>query len=139
MNRVDQTRCHNGDIRGNCFRACIASLFDLPLEKVPAFEDAKESHEWHDMTLNFIDEHGCEYWGVTQDWNSIGPEEIAGMGGYVIASGNSPRGDWKHAVLWKDGQLAHDPHPSREGLKGDPLEFFLIARKKPTPESEAAE
>ena len=37
--------------------------------------------------------------------------------GYAIASGPSPRGtNIQHAVVVKDGELWHDPHPSRAGV-----------------------
>ena len=45
----------------------------------------------------------------------------------VIACGQSPRGTTKehrHAVVWCN-EIIHDPHPSRDGLVGDP-EFYTI-------------
>lgn len=35
--------------------------------------------------------------------------------GFYLVSGISPRGVG-HMVVYRDGALAHDPHPSREGL-----------------------
>lgn len=47
MKPVDQTIFPIGDEgRGDCFRACVASIFELPIEKVPDF-CAKRNWEEH--------------------------------------------------------------------------------------------
>ncbi len=51
---------------------------------------------------------------------------------YVMASGQSPRGDYLHSVLfYRDGggeKPAWDPHPSGDGLDGDPVEYDYLLR-----------
>lgn len=37
----------------------------------------------------------------------------------VSAGGESPRGDFDHAIVACNGRLLHDPHPTRAGLAGD--------------------
>ncbi len=46
------------------------------------------------------------------------PENM--FGDFLVVEGDSPRGDWGHAVLWhKEGHLEWDPHPSGDGLASD--------------------
>ena len=54
-----------------------------------------------------------------------------GVDGFVICGGTSFR-DYVtrgHACIYKDGRLAHDPHPSGLGIK-DIQDFLLITRAK---------
>jgi hypothetical protein len=48
-----------------------------------------------------------------------------------LATGPSPRGDYNHVVIWQDGRCVHDPHPSGDGLAGDPIEFDLLTPINP--------
>ena len=50
--------------------------------------------------------------------------------GFALAGGVSPRGV-KHFVVVKDGQLWHDPHPSRAGLVGEVEEYCILIRIAP--------
>lgn len=99
-----------GEKTGNCFSAAIASLFELSLDEVPNFND-----------------HGSGWWDAFADWcaeRGLWPIDIAVDGdyyyftpsGYYIVSGDSPRGDFQHAVIYYDGEMVHDPHPSGDGI-----------------------
>lgn len=98
-----------GDMKGNCFAACIASLLELELATVP----------------NFCVDHHSRWWDVLNDWLEPrgfvaimleGAEMQHYRSAYVIASGPSPREGVSHSVLYRNGELVHDPHPSRAGL-----------------------
>lgn len=106
MTPVDQTKFHTETTRGNCFAAAIASLLDLPLGDIPAFEEA--GAEWHEPFLAWCHERRLE------------PVFLASMEppkGYSIVSGLSPRGNnVMHSAIALDGTLVFDPHPSRAGL-----------------------
>lgn len=55
--------------------------------------------------------------------------ELYHPGVHYIASGKSPRGDFLHSTVHLDGKLVHDPHPSRDGLDGEPTDFeFVVLR-----------
>lgn len=134
MIKQDQTRLYdptNQEPPGNCFQACVASLFELRLDKVP-----DETDHWTPGTPP--EESWPPYWAAFQQWlrgrnlryiELVGglPNELEGM--LLIVSGPSPRygGAVLHACLYMfalseagawDFQLVHDPHPDRSGLTG---------------------
>lgn len=122
MSGVDQT-IFVGDSKrkGNCVAACVATVLDLPLDKVPHFiefgiaygdsEDVKDvsaGNNWWAMLLGFMAGHG--YWPV--ELESVTSAEADET---LFVAGKSPRGV-THQVLYRNGRLWHDPHPSRDGV-----------------------
>jgi hypothetical protein len=111
---------------GDCLRACVASLFALPLGDVPHFA---VSDTWWDDVQVWVDETSGGRLRIVcahPDLPVYGPG--VWWPEHVIASGPSPRGDYLHAVLVdaKTGVLAHDPHPSGDGLAGPPVDFLVV-------------
>lgn len=112
---------------GDCWKTCIASLLDVPLDEVPHFLELEGEDGWWVGTQMFIKKH------LGQDtelrwWLSLEevPKDIK-VPGYLIAAGDSPRGDFQHAVIASvAGDTVHDPHPSRAGLKGIPNEWYAV-------------
>lgn len=113
MKPVKQTKLYGRDgiHNGNCFAACLASMLDIPLWMVPAFEDMfgrstnyylHRTEEWLEkffkLELNYSEKH-----------------EIEKLPEFYIASGESPRGV-KHSVIYSEGKLVHDPHFSDAGI-----------------------
>ena len=91
---------------GDCFRACLASLFHLETTEVPHFVELPTG-EWWDATVAWVQERGwIPVYIEASDW--IPP-------GWSIRCGHSPRG-FTHSVICLDGQMQHDPHPSQNGL-----------------------
>lgn len=87
---------------GNCFNACLATIFGLSLDDVPDF--MKDSL-WYER---FTD------WSVKK--LGLQPIDIQINGcpiprGYHIINGESKNGDYWHSVVGKDGEIFHDPHP----------------------------
>lgn len=117
---------------GNCFQVCIATVTGIPLAEVPHFysifgED--ETDKANRNIANWLGGHGFHmaYYpyevvkeGLQAGWFYAGSEKEKVV---VIVTGQSPRGDWKHAVVgvldataphgWI---LLHDPHPSGAGI-----------------------
>ncbi|MHB1953445.1 MAG: hypothetical protein ACYCOU_06810 [Sulfobacillus sp.] len=144
---VDMLWVHDPEngIVGDCFRACIASILELPAVSVPhfgaidyasdnttnqTFEYLRELHDW-------LRPRGLAY--MTQVWHGNPPEyfreiEPFGFDCYHILSGMSHRG-FMHAVVARNGLIVHDPHPSRAGLS-EPSEdgyiygFFVLGARK---------
>ena len=108
---------------GNCMQACVASIFELPLDDVPNFmKDGKDNYAnnikiWSkEMGLSILDVE------LNEDF------EKYMSNCYMVAVGKSPRGtkDWhRHGVIWFNGEMTHDPHPLKAGIDGKP-EFFTI-------------
>jgi len=119
--------------RGDCLRACVASLFELHPRNVPHFADFPQD-AWVYEFLRFVAEAGYEYFGWIDDQTFINdPALTQGVDGYVIVVGESPRSlpnapPMYHAVLYKNGYLAHDPHPSGLGITHF-SGFHVIERK----------
>ncbi|MGN8835322.1 hypothetical protein, partial [Allisonella histaminiformans] len=129
---VDQTVLHTDPRRpGNCFAACVATALGRPLRDVPHFvewgqmmhngklrdDDDPDRKLFWSMFLGYC--AGARVWPV--DLDSV---EDALDGELVFAAGPSPRGT-HHQVLYRDGQLWHDPHPSRDGLLAVEEAFVL--------------
>ena len=118
-------------ILGNCFQACIASIFELPLDGVPHFLDLgwkpdTEDNGWWWHLRDWLRPRGYVYIDLPNHpdtssdfWDALG---------FTVLTGKSPRGDWKHSVVGKGLSVVHDPHPSGDGLVGPPeLVGILIA------------
>ena len=113
MKPVDQTLF---DDEGNCLAASVASLLGLPIEQVP-------------------DLRGPRWWPTLSDWLAPHGRPVrlarapADPAVFVLGLGDGPRGRL-HAVVWQGGpdggRLAHDPHPSREGLVGPPFGYVAL-------------
>lgn len=126
MTPQDQEFLHdpaNGQY-GDCMRAMIASLLELPIATVPHFLQMAKGNPgdfWHRVN-SFLAERGYEYL-------SMGDKHRDGyavdMGGYHEIYGPSPRDPANvfHAVVGLNGKIVFDPHPSRAGLFGDSHEW----------------
>ncbi len=147
---VDQTRYGlpekdepTKDPPGNCWTACVASILELPLSEIPdeaAFWKPgmtpmeswrpylRSMHEWlHERGITLIEV-------AAKNLNFCGPIECFEKFPSILV-GPSPRNPERglHAVVGLGGNIIHDPHWSRAGLSGEPLEWshdILIANPK---------
>lgn len=119
MKPVDQEFLHdpaNGQ-HGDCLRACVASLIEVPAAEVPHVaqlfpNDARAA--WNHL-YDFLEARGYCY---------VPGRKTIIEGQYHIISGPSPRNKGTHAVIGLDGKIVFDPHPSRAGLAGTPAEWI---------------
>lgn len=108
MKPVKQTRIHdpeNGTV-GNCWQACLASIFEIPIEDAPdidMFDDTwtASTYEWL-YTLD-LDMHFAK---------SPIPNRITILTGYT----NRFDGTVLHSCVGMGNTVVHDPHPSNEGI-----------------------
>lgn len=129
---VDQTILHDDALRpGNCFAAAVASALGRPLRAVPHFvewgqhlhsgkpkdPENPDTAAWLAMFLGYV-----SALGLWPEWRDS--LEDAEAGEIVFVAGKSPRGVF-HQVLYRDGELLHDPHPSKAGLL-DQSEWFVL-------------
>lgn len=119
MKPVDQTK--EGHPDGDCLAACVASVFEVPLESLPDFAPVNDN-----------------WWGALQKWiqlRGLMPLEIKAHGSDIEAledcwhliAGLSPRGKFMHSVVGQRGELVHDPHPSRGGLESKLFYMVFVA------------
>lgn len=128
MKPVKQKHLHNPDqgILGDCYRACISTITEIPLDELPDpnnygvlnwdkyMEEVHHVLERYDWELYAVDISKFKYEGLP-----------------IIASGLSPRStpgkQILHAVVW-DKCLVHDPHPDNTGIKD--IRFFEYLIRK---------
>lgn len=141
MKPATQEFVHKPEIgqHGDCQRAVLASLLELPIAEVPHFLQLSngEPDDYWDRLQAFCRSHGFAYMTVPSRCGAI----FYGDEGDIFheISGPSPRGKGvSHAVVGCNGQIVFDPHPSRDGLAGDPATWehaYLVhtADKPKTP------
>lgn len=112
MKYVQQTKTHSENQRGNCFATCLAMLLDMELADIPEFEEMKGVGQWGQELIIWTQSKGIKF---SRQQNP--------PAGYAIAKGMSARGI-RHAVIVKDGEFLHDPHPSGEFL--DSIEAYWV-------------
>ncbi len=115
-------------VHGNCFSACIASMFDMPLSEVPNFSAFGD--KWFEVFWEFMKPLPFDFegtWDISTHPNWF--QDFKGIDGFVIVGGTSPRGIKNgHAVIYKDGVPYFDPHPDNTFL-GEAKHVNLIVRK----------
>jgi len=117
MKPVLQTRFgfpEEGDPRGgNCHRAAVASILELPLYRVPDFVNEWPSC-WYEQLAKWLRPMGLVPVTVLISPDNKGwtPFEF-----YHLMSGPRPRNPkYLHCVVGLGGKMVHDPHPSGDGL-----------------------
>lgn len=114
---------------GDCVRACLATLLDLPLGEVPHFAQLHPDTRKFDRAINaWLGHRGLAHLEANPfdfDWTMRDGTDV-----YHLIYGPSPRGQGVlHAVVGRNGRIEFDPHPDRSGLAGEPSEWtwgFLI-------------
>lgn len=126
MKPIDQEFIHNPSIGqfGDCTRAVLASILELPVEDVPHFlqEANGDAVQYWQGIQTFCKKFGYAYMLVnaTSGIAFWGTEEPI----YHVIAGPSPRGNGLlHDVVGCNGTIVHDPHPSRDGLLGDSTQW----------------
>lgn len=123
---------------GDCFRCSVASILELAAVEVPHFMQAdwhRETPAWYADLSQWLGPRGLAYYDMEVDPQNFGAPwfEFIGADGFDVfhvMSGVSYSGH-RHAVVGRNGTLAHDPHPSRKGLAGPGAEgyrfgFFML-------------
>jgi hypothetical protein len=104
---------------GDCHRACIASLLDLPLDDVPHFGDGGPAgEEFNDRVNHFLRSRNLAQ-GSAAFAGSL--ESVLEMmkfinpGIYYILGGRS-RTNVDHSVIAFENQIVHDPSLNNSGI-----------------------
>lgn len=111
MTPVDQSKLHNvlDGVRGNCFAACLASILDVKINDVPAFEDMHPGVQWQEIRRYLKARGWCIISVRVADGGPLNLDE------FYIGTGPSPR-EVLHSVVMRGAEMLHDPHPSRAGV-----------------------
>jgi len=113
MKKVYQTKFGT---KGNCLHACIATILNVDLKEIPDIDG--DIDEWEKrlelLQAYLIHKHGLFL--LTSTVNDVESFTRNVYGSIVIVCGESSR-DLKHAVLYKNGKLFHDPYPGNTGIK----------------------
>lgn len=109
-------------IKGNCYASCWASILEIPLNEVPAFEDLPDDGSWFRETWKWLNSLGLQL-GYS-NMEDVPDNE------FTIACGPSPRGPWGHCVVYYNHQFAHDPYPNGSGLSKVNYHLWAIPNQK---------
>jgi hypothetical protein len=85
----------------------VASLLELPYEKVPNFV---EELDWNYAMQKFLKTYNM-YPLYLQRTDPLYQKVN------YIATGKSFRGDFHHAIIMNGNDMVHDPHPSNLGIE----------------------
>jgi hypothetical protein len=99
-----QTRI-GGPGGGNCLAACIASIFEVPIESIDTLELSHDATWWPTLT-RIVGEFG--YHPVLYCVSDSAPQ-IEPPGLHIACSAT-------HATVAFDGKILFDPHPRGRGL-----------------------
>jgi hypothetical protein len=130
MTPVDQTIIDKD--KGNCMSAAVASLLDMPLDKVPYFLGIDD---WFNAFWKFLGEHGFEFHGTCFPGTYMLLGECPNVDGYLMASVPSRTFEGKGHSVIIDMQfnVVHDPNPNKawQGklIRDEVKDWFMISRK----------
>ncbi len=114
-------------IEGNCFAACIASILETELDSIPFLSDFDDNWKDYLNALNtilksrfnlFIDYTTYDYWETRFKDNF--------KDSFYIVSGDSNQDGFEHAVIFKNGELQHNPNSKgTEMIRATTCYFFI--------------
>jgi hypothetical protein len=112
---VEQTIMGSEPGGGNCVAACIASIFDVPLETVtvPLGGSYQAVCDW--TRRHYPGLYPVHVVWDRSDWDElVNVEPPTRFRSYWIASVESPRTGGLHAIVMHGKDVAWDPHPQRD-------------------------
>lgn len=139
MTPVKQQFLHNPpETYGDCHRAALASLLDLPINDVPHFMHGLSQGEgevFKAREVEFLDSRGLLMITVPVECALEQVFEVAGVWGCgsLFLLGGSAGRDCGHTVVAGPDGIVHDPHPRSIGIIGPMDDGFywvsFVARK----------
>lgn len=122
---VDQTICDFK--KGNCYQACVASIFEVELTCIPNFM-GHGPDRFVEIWDAWADMQGLAVFDLDLTRNNNWLEIFKGA--YVVVTGLSPRDkNHYHSVVFYNGVMVHDPHPDKTGIIGKPEIATVFALK----------
>lgn len=134
LEKVFQTKLHNPPVQnGNCFRAVISTITQIPIDDIPPIEENMNSDTWHIELFCWLKNRGWLwrgapefdlYYGKGRFFDFMKPEMLKDRLYMVVGKTNRFEGMIDHICIYKNGELWHDPHPNNTGLTT--MEYFEI-------------
>lgn len=144
-------------VPGDCWRACLASLLEVPLAEVPHFihlfpdappaDPAEAESErrliemlgprWWRESVAWVQFHRPGWtlaaWERPNPWHPIYHRDMYEQGlleRRVILTAPSPRGAWHHSVIVDavTADLVHDPFPGGQGVLDGPGDVVCLVK-----------
>lgn len=118
--------------KGDCFRACVATILELDLAAVPNWI-GDHPEDWFDRFQAWLLKRGLAALEIpiTPDQPFFSPLPPAPF----ILTGQSPRGDWLHCVVGVGANnrfdYVHDPNPHGGYLAAYPVFVMFFLPLKP--------
>ena len=117
---IPHIQTNTSKVDGNCWQTCLASVLDLEAEQVPHFVGWEVHHDLDYWRESFL-------WRWYRGYEMYYHDRHRYHGEYYMAVGKTVR-DTTHVCVYRNGQLAHDPHPSGVGLTE--VEAFVSIRQR---------
>lgn len=137
MIQIEQTELANYDvdppIRGNCLAACVASIFEVSLNRVKRVYDSQTLWTWLAAYLPAVGMISRNYEASGVLVGSCVPSGFTGLPGLTpwIATVRSPRTSHAHCVVMVADRLVWDPHPRREMGVGEQIGDYVFTLNHP--------
>lgn len=138
MIKVFQRDCSKD--KGECYRACVASLLELDIDVVPHFLEFGDM--WYIEAAHFWDKYGYIFIGcgdLTQAKDCVENNRIIPIDGCLLATvpSRTHGSTVKHCILVDaQGNVVHDPNPNQlwvlDNIFNDSVEGtvdFIIKRR----------
>lgn len=113
MTPIDQQHSDKGN--GDCMRACVASILDLPMEAVPHFVKNGNAAMYHSVLKAFMYAHGWKNKDVGRH-DGVLRWKPYHINGYYLASVPSANyeGVYHAVIIDREGVVVHDPSPKKQ-------------------------
>lgn len=123
---VKQTKTGDG---GNCFRACVASILELSMEDVPDFCNENPDN-WFVSFCDWLRQFGMTAMMIKAErWKGSYSKILRDVD--LLAGGKSAIRDNMHEVIYRNGEMIHDPAPEELGLANGPRDYIIFVNIKP--------
>jgi len=121
MKPVFQSRFGKGV--GNCFQACVASIFEMDLWEVPDFCNIYPNDRWQQEYHAWLNKRGLSVLPISLE--SVSTDDYRFRDAELIVSGLNADGVG-HSTVWCNGKMIHNPNPNPNCSEITPTQVDLI-------------
>lgn len=128
MKEVYQTLYGGGDSppqeRGDCYKACVASILELPMDEVPDYQEMplEDAEAWRQAWKDWFADCGLYLMAFATE-GYLPPESPPGY--YIGHLKLPPHGIW-HSVVCYNGEVVHDPMGPNRRYDPEDVEIYEV-------------